>query len=196
MKLLATTGALGLASSMVALACLGDDPERVETRPDLVADAAAEAAAEPAGQSILDRGDFESGGCLGWTANTATLNADITARSGVGACRVCDADAESVWGIFQLVPEAAPGRYVARAYVRTHGTVGPTTVELTLARTKRSGEQLGEVVAPVTIAPNDATFTEVAAQIDVGPDEGVAVGVMATTFPGCFLVDDVTLVKE
>ena len=146
---------------------------------------------------MIERGDFESGGCLGWETNGANVEADRIARGGRSSCRVCDSGQGSVWGIFQNVRTAPAGTYVAQAFVRTSGTAGPSAVDLGVVALDGNGQQIGPPKENgVTIAPND-DWRGVTNALAVQDGQGAAVSIMAASTPGgCFLVDDVTLLQQ
>ncbi len=181
---------LSLATA-TAFGCVGKDP--VLSGPD-EPDSGAADAGTTAG-SVVSRGDFETAGCLGWTTNEATATSDPDKHGGSFACRVCATGSTSVWGIFQDLSSAAPGGYVARGFLRASGSEGPSTVFIRL-EAFANGAQIGvDREGQATMAPGEP-WAETQAELAVEAGQTLAVAILSQTPGGCFLVDDVTVVRR
>ena len=181
----------------VVAACTGDDAALVSGSPGGDAGADGASAVVDAGAtaaSVIVQGDFEKAGCFGWKSNEATVALDPAAHGGSSACRVCASGSTSVWGIFQDVPSVSPGRYAGRGFVKASGDAGPPLVVLRL-----EAVAAGELVGPQRDGPanllDGVPYAEVKTEIEIGAGQGVALAILAQSPGGCFLVDDVTLVK-
>lgn len=195
-------GIVGLVAGGVLAGCLGEDvsAEPPVTTTDAGGEASSDGSAQDGGggsggTSVLPRGDFESGGCLGWTANEARLELDPAAHGGSFACRVCASGDTAVWGVFQDVANVAPGTYAGVGYMRASGDAGPFTTVLRLQATAGGAEVGDQREGSATHAPGE-TYAEAKAEIAIESGQGVSVAVLAQQPGGCFLVDDVTLVKR
>lgn len=179
----------------VVAACTGDDAVLVSGSDAGADGASALVDAGATAGSVIVQGDFEKAGCFGWKSNEATVALDPAAHGGSSACRVCASDGgTSVWGIFQDVPSVPPGRYAGRGFVQASGDAGPPLVVLRL-----EAVAAGELVGPQRDGPanllDGVPYAEVNTEIEIGAGQGVAMAILAQSPGGCFLVDDVTLVK-
>jgi hypothetical protein len=103
-----------------------------------------------------------------------------------------------VWGIFQDIASVAPGTYTGQAFIRPVGNGGPFMIDLVLVALDDAGAQVPPVVErPITIALG-GDWAPVTAGLSVGPGQGASVGLLTRNAGtgGCFLVDDVSLVRE
>lgn len=186
MKVLWRRATLPLGLLACTAACFGEDPAQVGPSDD----------GSIAGSAIRF-GDLEATGCAGWETNEATPTLDPEKHGGKYSCRVCASGDTSVWGIFQKMPKLAPGGYLARAFARPAGDAGPFKVVLRLEVLDSAGELSGEQRdGTATVVPGVDGWSEVTTEISVTEGRGAAIGVFSSTPGGCFLIDDVTVVKK
>jgi len=198
---LLSLGTVFFGAAVVA-ACTGDDAVLVNGS---TGDAGADGASADGAVAVVDagatagsvivQGDFEKAGCFGWMTNEATTALDPAAHGGSSACRVCASGSTSVWGIFQVVPAVSPGRYAGRGFVQASGDAGPPLVVLRLDAVA-AGELVGAQRDGPANVLDGVPYAEVNAEIEIATGQGVAMAVLAQSPGGCFLVDDVTLVKR
>ncbi len=198
MKPVALGAACALITSVAIIACVGAEPSIPSGQSDF--DAGLDAAAIADAGSVILRGEFESTNCLGWTDNGATMDSDPIARTGKSSCRICDptnGTANPVWGIFQDVPSVPAGTYAARGFARTSGDAGPFEIWLGAQPLDGAGQSTGTAVErSLVIAPGE-DWAPITLKLDVGPGQGATVSLLSRSAGGgCFLMDDVTLIKE
>jgi len=194
----------GLACAAVIAACTGEDAVLVSGSPgnDASADDAAAAASDGAvvdggatAGSVIVQGEFEKPGCFGWNTNEAMVALAPAAHSGSSACRVCGSVSTSVWGILQDLPSVPPGGYQGRGFVQASGDAGPPLVVMRL-QAVAAGQDIGpEHDGPANLLDGEP-YAEVKTEIEIQAGQGVRVGILSQSPGGCFLVDDVTLVKR
>lgn len=143
--------------------------------------------------SVVPRGDFESAGCLGWTANEARLSLEPDAHGGSFSCRVCATGTTPVWGIFQEVPTVPPGSYFAEAHFRAAGDAGPFSAVVRL-EASAGGEPVGSARdGTATFAPGEP-WAKATTELAIETGQALGVALLSQTEGGCFLVDDVSVV--
>ena len=174
----------GLVCVAAIAACTGDDAVVVSGTPT----------GASAG-SVIAEGDFEKTGCFGWSTNEATLALDPDKHGGSSACRVCASGSTSVWGIFRTLPNVAPGGYQGRAFLQASGNAGPPLVVMRL-QAVADGVDVGPQHDGNADLLQGVPYAQVATEITIEAGQGVAVGFLSQAPGGCFLVDDVTLVKR
>jgi hypothetical protein len=156
---------------------------------DASTDAPVDVGALPDG-SLLFHGDF-SNGCSDFGGTNATVTADPVARSGPSSCRVCATGSPAT--ISQSAGETMPAgaHYVATAYVRTASPMAaadPMFIEVRVNSTGQAAKAVGPLLTD--------TFQAITTTLVVGA-AGSTVGfsVGSTAGSGCFLVDDVSVVR-
>jgi hypothetical protein len=147
------------------------------------------------GPNLHGFGTFESG-CDPWAPFGASAEASGDAHTGSGACRVCALGSSD----FTLDDEGflaspAPGRYRARAWIRTApGSAAPPFVGLILRTVNRPTDS---EVQEIEKAANDGAVSDdwqpASVELDVTlPAEALNVVVYSESHT-CLIVDDVTV---
>jgi hypothetical protein len=214
----------GFSALAIFVGCLGDDPEKVTPTPEAGGsssgssgtttdanspspDGAGSSSGNPAadgGTAIaLANSDFQNG-CAEWEPEDSLVGPEDAGRSPTNSCLVCYNNSTQ----FDIVQRIArsdlqPGAtFRARAYVRRplQGNAAKSA-NIYLQAEDDQLNIIGRDTAPTVVMPltNEWQLTESVVIVrDAGASRiGVyAVGEMALTNDGCFLVDDVTLVKE
>jgi hypothetical protein len=202
---LGSGGALGAIVAMGLLACTSfgsSDPSSptaadggTEGSTEGGADSAAEGAADAgATASLLEGGDFEVPGCLGWDANGSTLAEDTNAHGGKRSCLVCGTGG-SVWSISQRSGTGLPaGSYVGEAWVRSAPSKTVAMTMLAGIETFNASDMRldgRELPGP---ALTDA-WQKITTSFKVGEGDFVQLDILSRAPGGCFLVDDAVLYR-
>jgi hypothetical protein len=212
----------GFSALAIFVGCLGDDPEKVTPTPEAGGSSSGSSGttdanspspdgASSSGNPASDGGtpiavanaDFQNG-CAEWEPEDALVGPEDAGRSPTKSCIVCY-NSSAQFNIVQRIARSdlQPGAtFRARAYVR-RPLQGNAAKHANIYLQAEDDQQniIARDTAPMLVMPltNDWQLTESVVVVrDAGASRiGVyAVGEMALTNDGCFLVDDVTLVKE
>jgi hypothetical protein len=194
-----------LGGSVLAVACnaiLGIDPPNVTN--DARLDASFEGVSAPAG-NILPNGSFEDGCGPPWEGATAE---SALARTGSKSCMKCGSVDDSSFFLGIDVPEKLEvgAQYEARAYVRDPGDAGKPAHDIhaeIYVFAAVDGLQNNAAVGQIeTVDPLTQEWQLARSQLTVEEDPadgGKSIGLNVTSrlglTGGCFLVDDVSLVR-
>lgn len=153
------------------------------------------------GTQLVVNGGFETGGCAPFMYNPskATIGASTNARTGTGACMVCNTGAPTgtaaIWQDFAQ-GSVGPGKYTFDAYVKTDGDAGNSLgqVQITV-KTNVGGIRYPSSQTTTTTAG----WAHLTVPVDVAADEflsSILVGVYSDTTGPCVVFDDVSLVQN